>query len=775
MLGLDFHSLVTAEDLSCNMIDVYGVCGFGCPLPKYKEEYSKGVNQCGSEDLFLLPLGVPSLFAGQPVALLLAKSDSPRLVEMAAKETALALEWRRSGQVDIGNLTDGTEITDTFNCHKGKESVESFMSEAKQKDKKLHISGKFQKKSQAHFYIEGQSVIAAPDECGITCHVAAQFPESCQRAVAHVTDLPQSAVNIKVRRVGGGFGGKIFKPPFFTALAAQVAMKAQKPVRLVLPRETDMQLTGGRQEMEASWEVALENDKGKISALSYVIWMAHGASRDVQRFNAHLIGSGIDVNYAIPNWHVCFHFVKQSVAGRSACRAPGHYEAVLLMEAVIEGVAAELKISPYIVREENFFQNCGTVGLTGGVKIPHKLEDYSNLSLWERMKKDTFNKDSQEAQEFNQKNRWKKKGVSIVPARFEVDCRPGNLARVDVFRDGSVQVTVSGTEIGQGLHTKVGQGITTRFHELLGCCPPLNVISYTDTSTELLPNGPLTGNSSTSEMNMYAAVLAVNQLAQRLKPFVSQARKTADSDWEKPGGLWFESVQCCFENMYMSVLQCPLHLSATGMYLPEIQDRSYETFGVASSSVELDVLTGEARVLKTHIMFDIGKSANPMIDCGQVEGAFVMGMGHVLQEGMDFDTKTGKCLTENTWSYKPPIASDIPESFTVELIDLTNDRKNDTCHKGLASCVSGILVCFGLLGTRVRVPRIYKSAKATGEPPLLLSQAVHSAHLQAIMEARDYRPLPDNSFPIPAKPFVTLPFLDGVIPGRVMADNAVIL
>merc|ERR1712196_558095 len=132
---------------------------------------------------------------------------------------------------------------------------------------------------------------------------------------------------------------------------------------------------------------------GKISALSYVIWMAHGANRDVQRFNAHLIGSGIDMNYATPNWQVCFHFVKQSVAGRSACRAPGHFEAVLLMEAVIEGVAAELKKSPHIVREENFFQNCGTVGLTGGIKIPKKLKDYSNLFLWEKMMKDTFLQD----------------------------------------------------------------------------------------------------------------------------------------------------------------------------------------------------------------------------------------------------------------------------------------------------------------------------------------------------------------------------------------------
>merc|ERR1712166_1171791 len=191
--------------------------------------------------------------------------------------------------------------------------------------------------------------------------------------------------------------------------------------------------------------------------------------------------------------------------------------------------------------------------------------------------------------------------------------------------------------------------------------------------------------------------------------------------------------------------------------------------GVACSEVELDVLTGESRVLNTHIAFDMGTSYNPMIDMGQLEGAFIMGMGHVLQEGMDYKA-TGKCLTDNTWTYKPPIACDIPEEFNCDFVDLRSKRKNaGAVHGCMMGCLGGILGCLGKPWKASKLDNKYKSAKAIGEPPLLLAQSVHPAHHAAIVAARGGQALPDHNLPIPAKPFVTLPLMASSKPGSANA------
>jgi len=160
-------------------------------------------------------------------------------------------------------------------------------------------------------------------------------------------------------------------------------------------------------------------------------------------------------------------------------------------------------------------------------------------------------------------------------------------------------------------------------------------------------------------------------------------------------------------------------------------------------------------------MYDIGSSLNPMIDVGQVEGAFMMGLGHVMQEGVEFDHATGRCLTDNTWSYKPPSACDVPDQFFVDLVDLSSRRKSG-CHRFAGECLAGFQACFGVPWKSSRIAPKYKSAKCVGDPPVLLAQSVHSAHMQALLAARHTDPLPDHMLPIPAKPFVTLPLLDRV-------------
>jgi len=190
----------------------------------------------------------------------------------------------------------------------------------------------------------------------------------------------------------------------------------------------------------------------------------------------------------------------------------------------------------------------------------------------------------------------------------------------------------------------------------------------------------------------------------------------------------------------------------------------YETYGVAAAEVELDVLTGEWRVLFSHLMFDIGQSYNPMVDIGQMEGAFIMGLGHLTTEAIDYDPASGKLLTNNTWSYKPPIACDIPEDFKVELVDMRGNRLSNPVMSTVMSVVGAITGCCAIPWKPTKINKVYKSAKAIGEPPALLATAVKSALSAALVDAAG-GPLPAHLVPIPARPFAVLPLLESQQPG----------
>lgn len=586
-----------------------------------------------------------------------------------------------------------------------------------------------------------------------------------QKSIAKATGLPMSKISVKFRRVGGGFGGKVVRPSIYAALSAQVALYTNKPVSLVLPKDVDMSIVGGRQEIDATWEATVNTQTGEISALEYEIWIAHGATVDTQKFNGQVLGSFLDMNYRIPHFKVAVRFIKQSLAQRSAVRAPGHFEAIALIEAVMDGVGSQLDLPFHKVREANFYHAGGaSVNLEGVMMPPGILDHYTNLVLWQLMKSKTnYETRFTQVQEFNQANAWKKRGISMNSARYGIFIMTGQTSRIDIFSDGSVQIALAGAEIGQGLHTKVGQIVTTHFHEVLGVSPPISAIRFLETSSEQNPNANGTGGSSTSEGAMYSAVVSADELIARIKPYLKKglARKQ-----KNPKGKWFDVISEVFSQNFMGMMAIPPGLSATGMHMVKMPtEMAYETFGVATSEVELDVLTGESRVLSTHIMFDIGASHNPMIDMGQVEGAFIMGLGHLMQEGMEFDKTTGRCLTNNTWDYKPPIACDIPEVFNADFVDLRSQASGHGCVISTAMCCAG-----GIMGAcnfpwkATPIPKKYQSSKATGEPPLLLSLAVHSAHHAALVAARG-SPLPDNKLPIPAKPFVTLPLIAEAKPG----------
>jgi len=766
VLGDSFHALLTAADLGVNELDCFGA-GFGDMadmLGKFNENHTQ------EKQLLLLPADTASHYAGQSVALLLAEGDQPRLVERAALEVSKGLKLERQGPAVIGNLSESPEVTDAQVFTKGNAgAVPKLVEQAKKgTGKEKHVTGRFAKASQSHFYMEGQSLLVVPDEGGITVHAACQAPEAVQRGIMFTTGLQQSKIALKFKRVGGGFGGKVMTPMVLSGLASQAALKLNLPVRLVLPRETDMGMVGGRQEVEGTWSVSVNSSTGKISAIDYELWWAHGAFGDMQRLTPLMAGNAMDMVYGIPNWRVTSHMAKQNVANRTATRAPGHFEAVLLIESLLDGVAAELGLPGHVVREVNFFQGSrNTSGLGGGPAPQSCLEGYSNLTLWKEMKaKVDFENTYKDIQEFNKQNAWKKRGFSMTCARYGMMVAPGQQAKLCIFKDGSLQIAVAGCEIGQGLHTKVGQGVTTAFARSLGAGPPMDSIRFLETSTEQNANGGMTGGSSTSEGAMYASIECAEKLAAQLKPAVKAARKkTADKKNKHPtNGVWFDIVEAYF-GAKMGPLPIPQLATATAQHLPPIADMSYETYGVASTELELDVLTGESRVLKSHLMFDIGKSYNPMVDIGQVEGCFIMGMGQNTHEEMHYDKTTGKVLTDNTWTYKPPIACDVPETFNIDLVDMEHNRLSPCCCMGIVKCLSSILSCCAFPWKPSPITKVYKSAKAVGEPPLLLAASVQSAHSAAIVAARGSA-LPDNYLPIPAKPFNVLPLLSSARPGK---------
>lgn len=758
LLGDKFHKMVTAKDLRSTTYDGADLMGAAGLPPNFVDNYEK---QC----FMLLPEGEFCRYGGQPVAVVLARGDKAKLVEAAATACSEALQFERKDVPFIGDLLNCPQVTEPQTFTKGKKPAEPVIAEAKKQGGSHYVSGEFGKKSQVHYYMETQSCWVIPDEDRLTCHIGCQAPDVVQRAISKHTGIQQSKVVVTQRRVGGGFGGKALFPGLLGSITADLALMTKKAVRFVLPRETDMAMVGGRHEMEGNWEAAVDPKTGKITALTYDLWSAFGFGENGQKFTNHVLAAALDECYDIPSITLTCHFSKQHVTDRTFVRAPGHLEASLLMEAVFDGVSSTLNIPNHILRETNFFKGkFNTSGLTGGLLPPGKLEGYSNLAMWKLLKERcNYEARAKAVQDFNKAHQWKKRGISITPARYGLMLAPGNSARVEIFKDGSIQVAVGGCEIGQGLHTKVSQIITTVFERELGAPIGVDQIRFLDTSTEQSPNSTMTGGSVTSEGAMYAAHECCMQLVAKLRPLTAKAKKLKEEEKSKVS-FWFDIINIAFSTKFMDALVVPMNLSVSAVHYTPLMEMQYETYGVAAAEVELDVLTGESRVLSTHLMFDSGMSYNPLIDIGQFEGAFIMGLGQVLTEGMEYDRATGKLLTDNTWTYKPPLACDIPEKFTVDLVDMTNQRLQNPIMGCVMGMMGPILGCMGVPWKPTKINPCFKSSRAIGEPPVLLCAAVKSA-LSAAMVAATGRPLPENNLPIPAKPFSLLPILQGCKPG----------
>ncbi|KAL6880173.1 hypothetical protein ACP4OV_011738 [Aristida adscensionis] len=543
--------------------------------------------------------------------------------------------------------------------------------------------------SQYYFYMETQTALAIPDEDNcIVVYSSSQCPETAQNVIAKCLGLPCHNVRVITRRVGGGFGGKAVRSLPVAAACALAAFKLHRPVRMYLDRKTDMIISGGRHPMKICYSVGFDSD-GKITALHVDLFINAGITRDVSPIIPHnFIETLKKYNWGAFSYDA--KICKTNIATRSAMRGPGEVQGSYVAEVIIEHVASALSIEASLVRQRNL-HTVESLALYHG-ECAEDAMGYTLPSICDQLTASrSYQQRLEIVQTFNRNNKWKKRGLSFVPTVHKVLCRP-TPGKVSILNDGSIAVEVGGIELGQGLWTKVKQMAAFGLGQLWADKSQdlLERIRVIQADTLSVVQGGWTAGSTTSESSCEAVRLACNILVDRLKPIKEQIQ-------EKKGYI-------SWEELISKANMVGVDLSAREYYVPG-PSSSYLNYGAAASEVEIDLLTGATTILRSDLIYDCGQSLNPAVDLGQVEGAFVQGIGYFMNE--EYVTNSdGLVVSDGTWTYKIPTMDTIPKQFNVELL-------NSGFHK-----------------------KRVLSSKASGEPPLLLASSVHCSTREAIRAAR---------------------------------------
>ncbi|KAE8737385.1 xanthine dehydrogenase 3 [Frankliniella occidentalis] len=579
------------------------------------------------------------------------------------------------------------------------------------------LEGEVRSGAQEHFYLETQSVVAVPKEDGeMEITASTQAPSTAQELVAKVLQVPKSRVVVRVKRLGGGFGGKESRILPFAGLCALAANKYQRPVRLMLDRDEDMACSGQRHPFLTRYKVAVD-DEGRFLAFHMQLYTNGGCSQDLTPAVMERALHHVQNSYRVPNMHLTGYCCRTNLPSFTAFRGFGAPQSMLVAETIVRlehsklsglggigpfvatqghylcshrQVAAHLRQDALRVAELNMFRD----GDTTVYNMP--LKESTVHRCWDEVLQQADYKERlRQVQAFNRQSRYVKRGLALVPTTYGVAfslsflCQAGAL--VHVYTDGAVLLTHGGTEMGQGLHTKMIQ-VASR---ALGI--DASYIHISETSTDKVPNTIATAASFSSDLNGMAVKEACEKILHRLEPI----RKA------NPKGKWEDWVQAAY-------FGC-ISLSATGYYRsPGINydirtntgtPYAYHTYGASCSEVEVDCLTGDHKVLRTDIVMDIGESLNPAIDVGQIEGGYMQGYGMFVMEEPIVGAN-GALLSRGPGAYKIPGFGDIPSEFTVTLLK-------------------------GSSNTRA----IY-SSKAVGEPPLFMACSVMFAIREAVAAAR---------------------------------------
>ena len=583
----------------------------------------------------------------------------------------------------------------------------------------FNLNGTINIGGQEHFYLEGQAALAIPHDDGdITIHCSTQHPTEAQHKVADALKKPMNAVRVQVRRMGGGFGGKESQSNALAVACAVMANKTGRPCKMRYDRDDDMIITGKRHDFRIDYNVGF-NGKGKITGIEFKQFVRCGWSADLSLAIADRAMLHSDNAYFLSDAKITSYRLLTNTQSATAFRGFGGPQGMVGIEQVINHISQYLGKDSLTVREQNFYNNPSKRKNELQTTPYHmQVKDSIIKPLVKQLKSSSnYTKRRSEIENWNNKNKFLKKGLALTPVKFGISFTLTHLnqagALVHVYQDGSIRINHGGTEMGQGLFQKVAQVAAQEFSQ------PIENIKITATDTGKVPNTSATAASSGTDLNGMAVKVACEKIKFRLKSFLGKTYKVKAMEIEfLNGSIYCKGKEYSFKSIVKQAYENRISLSATGFYAtPEIKwDRLtgkgnpfyYFAYGAAVTEVIIDTLTGENRILRVDICHDAGKSINPAIDIGQIQGGYVQGAGWLTTEELTWNEE-GKLMTHAPSTYKIPACSDRPRIFHTNLYQYEGNKKQT----------------------------IYRS-KAVGEPPLMLGISALMALNDAIASVGDW-------------------------------------
>ena len=588
---------------------------------------------------------------------------------------------------------------------------------------KNRLSGKFTTGSQEHFYLEGQvSLVVPKEDNNFLVYSSTQHPSETQQILAKMLKQKSNSIDVLVRRIGGGFGGK--ETNFITsAICCLLSFKTKKPIKLRLDRDDDIIITGKRHDFFSNFEVGFD-DKGRINGLKLKLASRCGMSPDLSLAINERALLHIDNAYFLKDLEVINYLCKTNTASSTAFRGFGGNQGMMAIENIIDNISRFLKKDPAEIRKINFYGQKEKNTTHYGMKIKDNVinELFDNLKT-----KSNYKRRLQKIRQFNQTNKFKKKGIAITPVKFGISFTTIHLnqagALVHIYTDGSIHMNHGGIEMGQGTHTKIAQLVSNSFGV------PFEKIKISATNTSKVPNTSASAASSTTDLNGAATLNAVSKIKSNLNNFIRKKYKifSKSEPLYKNGNILFGNRIFNFDQIINEAYLNRVSLSSSGFYsTPKINFNKktfkgrpfyYFCYGAAVTEVTIDTLTGESVLDRVDILQDAGNAINPALERGQIEGGFAQGQGWLTMEEVIWG-KDGKIKTFSPSTYKIPAVTDIPKIFNVEIY-----------KKGM------------------NVEKVVNKAKTTGEPPLMLAMSVFFAIKDAIASISNYQKIPDLDAP----------------------------
>nr|WP_320137103.1 xanthine dehydrogenase molybdopterin binding subunit [uncultured Amphritea sp.] len=580
---------------------------------------------------------------------------------------------------------------------------------------KHKVSGSVYIGGQEHFYLETQiSSVVPTEDGGMIVYSSTQNPTEVQKLVAEVLAIPFNKIQIDMRRMGGGFGGKETQAAGPACIAAVVAKLTGRPTKIRLPRVEDMMMTGKRHPFFNQYNVGYD-DNGMITGCEMKLAGNCGNSPDLSDSIIDRAMFHSDNSYYLGDATITGYRCKTNTASNTAYRGFGGPQGLIMPEIILDEIARKLDKDPLEIRKLNLYGGEGrdTTHYYQKVEdnvLPELLNDLEQSSDYQQRR--------QEIKEYNANSPILKKGLALTPVKFGISFTASFLnqagALIHIYTDGSIHLNHGGTEMGQGLNTKVAQIVAEEFQV------DFDTIQITATNTDKVPNTSPTAASSGTDLNGKAAQNAARTIKQRLIDFATHHFTVSEEDIVfRNNHVVIRDQVMAFADFIQLAYFNQISLSSTGFYrTPKIYyDREtargrpfyYFAYGAACSEVVIDTLTGEYKILRVDILHDVGASLNPAIDIGQIEGAFVQGAGWLTTEELVWNDQ-GRLMTSGPASYKIPAITDMPIDFRVRLVE-NRKNKEDTVF----------------------------NSKAVGEPPFMLGISVYCAIKDAISSLSDYR------------------------------------